>query len=196
MAVDHNERRRKIADLCVKIIAKEGIDATTVRRIADELGYSTTVVTYYFANKSELMLWTYQSLHEETYGKVQALYDSDPSDVAGCLLSMTAADEVSFDRWRTYVAFWDRASHEPHWAIRQRQDLEEAIEWIGRFVRARNGEQANVPEISRVLNTFIQGLSVQALMDRDSWSKELILAEIGRVLSLVLEAPASVRECG
>lgn len=186
MAVDHAARRKQISEVSVKIIAKEGIDAATVRRISEELGFSTTVVTYYFANKNELLLCAYQSLHDETYGKIQAIHDRDPTDLASCLLSMTAADEVSFDRWRVYVAFWDRAAHEPEWGVRQRKDYEYALEWIGSFVRARNGELNNVRDVSRILNTFIQGLSVQALMDRDSWPSEMIRAEIERMITLII----------
>jgi len=64
MPVSHDDHRRHIADVTVGIIAREGLEAATVRRIAAEVGCSTTVITHYFSDKHELLLWTYRLLGE------------------------------------------------------------------------------------------------------------------------------------
>jgi AcrR family transcriptional regulator len=187
VTVNHDERRRRIAEVTVAVIAREGIDAATIRQIAQEVGFSTSIVTYYFANKHELLLATYQALHDETFGKVRAAYERDSADLLGCLVNMTPADEVSFNRWRAYVAFWDRASRDPQWALRRCDDYDTALVWIERFIGAMNGGPANSQKASHFLNTFIQGISIQVLMDPDGWPRERIETEIGEAIELALK---------
>ena len=59
---NHDERRRRIAAVTVEVIARDGLEAATVRRIATELGGPTKIVTHYFSDKHELLVWTYRSL--------------------------------------------------------------------------------------------------------------------------------------
>jgi AcrR family transcriptional regulator len=188
--VNHDERRKRIAEVTVAVIAQDGIDAATIRQIAQEVGFSTSVVTYYFANKHELLLATYQALHDETFGKVRAAFEKDPTDLLGCLVNMTPADEVSFNRWRAYVAFWDRASREPQWALRRCDDYDTAVGWIERFIAAMCGNPADPKKASHFLNTFIQGISIQVLMDPAAWPRERIETEISEAIELALGSSA------
>jgi len=104
MTNDHLVQRARIAEVTADLIAREGYRAATVRRVAAELNCSTSIVTYYFSNKQELLVSAYTSLHDELYQKVAALLERDNADLVGLLLLMTAAEEVSFKRWRTYVS--------------------------------------------------------------------------------------------
>ena len=106
---DHDKRRREIADVAVRLIAREGLEAVTVRRIAAEVGYSTTVVTHYFKNKHELLLWTYRTLGEAGQEGREYGTPDDPPDLLGYLMAMSAASETNRAYWRTYVAIWDHS---------------------------------------------------------------------------------------
>jgi AcrR family transcriptional regulator len=54
--VDHDERRKDLADAVLAIIARTGINGVTVRAVAQEAGWSTGVLTHYFGNRHEMML--------------------------------------------------------------------------------------------------------------------------------------------
>ena len=54
--VDHEERRRQIADALVRIAATRGLHATGMREVAAEAGVSLRLVQYYFGTKEELLL--------------------------------------------------------------------------------------------------------------------------------------------
>jgi len=45
-----------ITRVAAEVIACEGVEAATVRRVSAVAGYSTSIVTYYFADKHELLL--------------------------------------------------------------------------------------------------------------------------------------------
>ena len=54
--VDQTERRTQVAAAARAVIARDGLEGASVRRVAAEAGSSTTVVTHYFADKDALLL--------------------------------------------------------------------------------------------------------------------------------------------
>ena len=60
--VDHEERRRQIADALLRVAATRGLHATGMREVAAEAGVSLRLVQYYFGTKEELLLAAMQHL--------------------------------------------------------------------------------------------------------------------------------------
>ena len=60
--VDHEERRRQIADALLRAAAARGLHATGMREVAAEAGVSLRLVQYYFGTKEELLLSGMQHL--------------------------------------------------------------------------------------------------------------------------------------
>jgi AcrR family transcriptional regulator len=60
--VDHEERRRQIADALLRTAATRGLHATGMREVAAEAGVSVRLVQYYFGTKEELLLAAMQHL--------------------------------------------------------------------------------------------------------------------------------------
>ncbi|MBD2867410.1 TetR/AcrR family transcriptional regulator [Paenibacillus arenilitoris] len=55
--VDHEERKRLIADATIRAIKHVGLEKTTVRKIADEAGLSVGTVQYYFPAQQDLYIY-------------------------------------------------------------------------------------------------------------------------------------------
>ena len=70
--VDHEERRRQIADALLRTAAARGLHATGMREVAAEAGVSLRLVQYYFGTKEELLLAAMQHLAAQFVGRVQA----------------------------------------------------------------------------------------------------------------------------
>jgi AcrR family transcriptional regulator len=60
--VDHEERRRQIADALLRTAATRGLHAAGMREVAAEAGVSLRLVQYYFGTKEELLLASMQYL--------------------------------------------------------------------------------------------------------------------------------------
>jgi len=178
MTVDHDERRDRIAEVAIEIIAHEGLEATTIRRIAAEMGASIRVITHYFADKDELLLTVYRLMALQGQERIAEAVAADPADLVAGLVAMTAADESTFQRWRVYVSFWDRAARDPVFAAEQRRWVEHTIDIVGGMIEARNGKVPEIRALSLRLLAFVQGISVQRLCSPSSWSQE----EIGRAI--------------
>jgi TetR/AcrR family transcriptional repressor of bet genes len=172
LAVDHDARRRRIAQVTVDVIAREGLEAATIRRIAAELGGPTKIVTHYFADKQQLLVWAYRSLAEQSRLYLEAVVARDPTDIVGALMAMTAVDEGQILLWRVYLAFWERAARDPFFAELQRAQIDLALKRIATIIRARNGDRPDVESVSQRLNALVQGISILALAEKERWSAE------------------------
>jgi len=191
LAADHDERRRRIAEVTVDVIAREGLDAATIRRIATELGGQTKLVTHYFSDKHELLVWAYRSLAEQGQRCVNDVVARDPTDIVGSLFAMTAAEERSVLLWRVHAAFLDRAGRDSVIAELQRRHMDVAIKRIAEIVRARSGERSDLQSVSQRLNALAQGISLQALIDGQRWSAERIRTTLADEVELVLGKPTT-----
>ncbi len=96
--VDHADRRRRIASAAADLVGRAGLDELTFRNLAEATGYSTTVLTHYFADKRDLLLSTYR-LVAHRWG---ARFDDAQRDggLAECLASLLPLDEERRNEWR------------------------------------------------------------------------------------------------
>jgi AcrR family transcriptional regulator len=187
--VDHDARRRRIAEITIDVIAREGLEAATIRRIAAELNGPTKLVTHYFSDKHELLVWVYQTLTELHRGNVDQAVAADPTDILDSLFALTPADEVGTKHWRVYLAFWDLATRDPAIAALQRAQINVTIQHISDIVRTRWGDRPDIESVSERFNAIVQGLAIQALMDRDRWPSERIRNRLAEEVDALLRLP-------
>ncbi len=92
--VDHEERRRQIADALVRTAATRGLHAAGMREVAAEAGVSLRLVQYYFGTKEELLLFATQRLAVQFGSRVMKRIDrtkladgpANPRDVIAAIL--------------------------------------------------------------------------------------------------------------
>ena len=101
--VDHEERRRQIADALLRVAATRGLHATGMREVATEAGVSLRLVQYYFGTKEEVLLFATQQLAAQfsarAMARIKGLREGDgparPRDVIATILTeaLPADDE-------------------------------------------------------------------------------------------------------
>jgi AcrR family transcriptional regulator len=80
--VDHDERRTQIAEGLVRVAARDGLHAVTMRAVAAEAGVSLRLVQYYFRNKAQLMLGALKYLERRSHERWAARLARLPQPVA------------------------------------------------------------------------------------------------------------------
>ncbi|MEV4253518.1 helix-turn-helix domain-containing protein [Spirillospora sp. NPDC049652] len=70
--VDHQQRRREIAEALLRIAGARGLQAATMREVAAEAGVSVRLVQYYFDSKLELLLGAVPFLGEQMSARMVA----------------------------------------------------------------------------------------------------------------------------
>ena len=124
--VDHQERRRQIADALVRTAAVRGLHATGMREVAAEAGVSLRLVQYYFGTKAELLLAAMQQLaaqfSDRALARIQRMKEpgspARPRDVIAAILTEALpADDERRTFTLVYTAYLALSLTDPELAI-------------------------------------------------------------------------------
>ncbi len=125
--VDHEERRRQIADALVRTAATRGLHATGMREVAAEAGVSVRLVQYYFGTKEELLLAAMHQLaaqfSDRVLARIQRMKETGsparPRDIiAAVLTEALPADDERRTFTLVYTAYLALSLTDPALAIR------------------------------------------------------------------------------
>jgi AcrR family transcriptional regulator len=121
------ERRIEVANAAWRVIVREGLDRTSMRAIAQELGSSTGVVTHYFRDKEALILFALERVFEHVLADMQAAAQGKTGIEALEQMICTALPLEMSDKddWKVWVAFLGYSIGREHLVIehRKRYDL-------------------------------------------------------------------------
>jgi AcrR family transcriptional regulator len=124
--VDHEQRRRQIADALLRAAATRGLHATGMREVAAEAGVSLRLVQYYFGTKEELLLFAMQQLAaqfgERALARIRRIKQTEgpvsPRDVIAAILTEgLPADDERRTFTVLYTAYFALSLTEPALAI-------------------------------------------------------------------------------
>src|SRR5215218_6316231 len=81
--VDHERRRRELGQAVWRVIRRDGVEAASVRKVAQEAGWSAGALRHYFSTQSELLTFAMQMVVERIEARVAAL--EPPADPRGAV---------------------------------------------------------------------------------------------------------------
>ena len=162
--VDHEERRRQIADALVRTAAARGLHATGMREVAAEAGVSLRLVQYYFGSKEELLLAAMQRLAiqfaERGMARIRRVKETEnpisPRGVIAAILTEgLPADEERRTFTIVYTAYLALSLTDPALAIKPLGKNSDAVtdvvaaqlraaQLAGRKRRGRGGSRAQL----------------------------------------------------
>jgi len=197
VTVDHDVRRREVAEAVWRVLAHTGFAGLSLRAVAREMGATTGLLTHYFASKGELVRHALDVVHGRTTPRMAAAgegrhgLDGLRARLRAVLVDDAEASVLS----RVWVSFWDlaladaelglaEAQRYERWRERLRPLVAEAVE-AGELAADRD------PEIVVDLVTACtHGLVVQALFDPGRFPVERQYAVLDELLT-ALAAPAA-----
>jgi AcrR family transcriptional regulator len=185
--VDGDRRRAELTDAAARVIARSGPEAATMREVAREAGWTTGVLTHYFADKRSLLLATYQA---SLAGRRAANADvaADPIDeVRRSLLVALPLDEDRRRHWLVTLACCTVAASEPELAVAQRDAYRQYRDHVAGTV-ASAGLDGEPRDVAEQLIAIVDGVAIQALFDGDSWPPERQLATVEALLPPAVRA--------
>jgi TetR/AcrR family transcriptional repressor of bet genes len=121
--VDHEERRAELGAAVWRLASREGLEAVTVRRVADEAGWSTGAVVHYFSDKEELLLFAFRTVADRVGRRLAAAEErtDEPLELARTwLLQGLPLDAERQAEVRVWFAFLGLALARPAFARAQR----------------------------------------------------------------------------
>jgi AcrR family transcriptional regulator len=166
--VDHAQRRRELVAATWAVVAAEGIEAATVRRIAEEAGCTTGRITHYFADKEEVLVAALRQVHRAAGRRMLAAIGprSGLEALRAVLAEALPLDQERILEWRVWLAFWGSAATS---ARLQAEQHERYREWRGLLKRVL----ATVPlsadiDLDRLVDqivALVDGFGLQGVLD-------------------------------
>ncbi|WP_344333544.1 TetR/AcrR family transcriptional regulator [Kitasatospora putterlickiae] len=119
MRVDHEERRRQIAEALLRIADTQGLQSASMRVVAAEAGVSLRLVQYYFKTKQGLLLDALTRLTAQLQARMErwiAEAGSPPTPrgtVTAVLSCILPTDPESRRITRTFAAYYTLVLNDP-----------------------------------------------------------------------------------
>lgn len=113
--VDHDLRRRQIAEAVWRLASTNGLEDVTLRRVATEAGVSMRLVQYYFGTRHELLVRSLEILNTVTTERAHehiAGSDGEPTPhgvLRTVLVEMLPLDEHRRMRYLVHLAYFIRS---------------------------------------------------------------------------------------
>jgi AcrR family transcriptional regulator len=120
--VDHDERRRAIAEAVLRLAVAEGLESVSLRRVGAEAGVSMGAVQHYFRTKDEMLEFALAHMEQRREARIVAKLAAAgrPPTVREIartsLVEVLPTDEASRADYLAGVAFFIRALREPRMA--------------------------------------------------------------------------------
>jgi AcrR family transcriptional regulator len=193
--VDHEERRAELCAAVWRLASREGLEAVTVRRVAEEAGWSTGGVVHYFSDKEDLLLSAFQTVADRVSRRLEQVEEetSAPLELARAwLVEGLPLDSDRKAEVRVWFALLGLALTRPALARAQRLTYRA---WRGRLAELlRDAQDAgevragvDCAGTAAALVAMVDGLAIQATFEPRAVSAEraveLVDAHLGALRS-------------
>lgn len=170
--IDHDDRRRQIADAVCALISRRGLEGVSLREVAGEAGVSMGAVQRCFSTKEDMLVFAQEHVNRRISERAQARIGGSASPVtmlAETLTAMLAADDPV--EARVWMAFTAQSAVDPALAEVQRGHYAGLAELLAVLLRAAQGAGevragVDVPAEAETLIALADGLTVQILLGR------------------------------
>jgi AcrR family transcriptional regulator len=188
--VDHKDRRARIIQATIEVLAEHGPSGLNFRAVARRMGGSSTIVTHYFRTKQELLDTLVENLsgRREEVAELESGAD-DPRDRLRLFLRwLLPADEQGLKEETARI----NLIGEPDTRMRT-EHLFAAWDQNVRSLLTRHVEKLfpaeRVQAIADVLRSTTNGITLSAVEHPDQWPPERQFAVLDEVLAALGALP-------
>ncbi|MFT6956672.1 MAG: TetR/AcrR family bet gene transcriptional repressor [Halieaceae bacterium] len=172
--VNHDQRRRVIAQATVEVITESGLEATKLVDIARIAGVTTGAITHYFSDKDAVLMAALELTYDAMFTRMKRVAVGEDNrfyEVLAQALPMTRKSRKSMSVW---LAFWSRALAEPRVAAQQ---MEFHSRWLAqvKMELIRHCERFSMPvpddlqDVCEGITAQVNGLIIRGLVDASDW---------------------------
>jgi len=197
--VDHLERREELLEAVWRVLARDGLHATTIRAIANETGWSAGVLAHYFTDKEDILVSALRLSHERIVDRWEEKLDSQEGLAAlrELVLDNLPLDDERELETRLQLVYWDRAVASEDVRSAQWRHGPTLLDRLDRLVAEgqQRGEIASTQksiEIAERLWALIDGYSLHALLEPQRMTR----ARVSKLIEQEFERMTTPTEVG
>ncbi|RLU83088.1 TetR family transcriptional regulator [Streptomyces griseocarneus] len=193
--VDPSARRRAVAEAVLRVVSRDGLEAASLRNVADEAGLAVGSVRHYFTDHDEMVIFAMGELADRVEGRLRAHADrilaGAPDErrarVEELLAELLPVDDARHEESTLWIAFTTAARTRP--GLRPRA-VEVQANMLVLLRRVLHGAQqaGGLPagldvELESVrLAALLDGLTLQAVLEPERVGADVLLRVLRRHL--------------
>lgn len=196
--VDHEARRRQVAEALWRVVLREGLEGATVRAVAAEAELSLGAISHYFASQEELQLYALELVNERDAARMAAIPEEGTARevVERYLWALLPVDEEARQTNQVFYAFLARARVVPSFRRVAAGINDEVVELCTRGIELLDRAGAIAPGHDRAtlvaeFRALTEGLSFQCAMWPEALPPQTVKAVMRRWLDSLARPPAA-----
>lgn len=170
--VDHDERRTTISSAAAELIAEEGIEATTMKRIGARAGRTTGAVTHYFTDKNDVVLAALLLVDGSMQHRFTTALETAATPVEA-LLATLPNDVESRRDWRVWSVFGDYATRSESLLAQYRSSTSAWLHAATVMIAEHSGRSYDEARLdAQMVVAVVDAIGDDASVDPDGWPPE------------------------
>ncbi|WP_340645943.1 TetR family transcriptional regulator C-terminal domain-containing protein [Phenylobacterium sp.] len=192
--VDSVSKRSEFVDASLDVIAREGLGAATLRRIAAEAGCTTGSVTHYFSGRDVLLVEALRSAHYAAAFRMTqaaAAAGSDAARLEAVVLESLPLDAVRLREWKVWQGFWSATSASGDLAAENARRYREWRDLLETLVAPFRRDPDEMRREASLLMAVVDGLGLRLALTKEigdglAVAQAQATADIGAYLSRLI----------
>lgn len=190
--VEHELRRDEVVQATWRVMARVGIDRASIRKIADEAGYSTGAIAHYFKDKDDVIVSALEKAYRDEMERIVER-TAGLSGLAALRASVVEVLPVGSEQtmeMAVWMGFWGRAVGDEKLKERQRHYYGQ---WrallrghIEDAVAAGEARPDVIPsDESFRIAALVDGIAIQAVLEPDRLSPARVVALVDAYIAML-----------
>ncbi len=193
--IDHDAKRREVVAVARQLIMREGMQALSIRGIAEAAGSSTAIISHYFSNKNELLLHVYREDLDAARMRRKKIKRGGLEGLIGYCAEILPLTAERIEMWKISLAFTAMACVDESFAEEYRENVILAREQIrirlqDLVLSGTADAGLDCERAARRLLATVQGVATEATIDHTDWPAErqraVVRAEIDHLMESIV----------
>lgn len=173
--VDTEARRDELIRMSARAIAKGGLAGLTFRNVARAGGWSTGIVSHYFADKHDLLRATYEARADRVRQAIHHAHEGGATLLDAAIDAALPLDEERQTDWRVFLAYVGDAFGDRRLATLHRRRTTSFHATLVRALEAeveagRMPRSLDTGAEARRLQCVLLGIAMQAVFEPSAWT--------------------------
>lgn len=177
--VDHDERKKTIAEAMWRVILDKGMEGATARNIAEEAKLSLGALRYYFKTQDDLLVYAMGLVQERAAKRIEAVLQQSLSPrelVIAVILEIVPVNtrtRIEMEVWFAFIAYVKHRSDTLDVPDDQILQMTEKLMYFLQENQLLKPECVVEREIERLYG-LIDGLAIHAILDPERLNSERV----------------------
>ncbi|MGD1933793.1 MAG: TetR/AcrR family transcriptional regulator [Candidatus Phaeomarinobacter sp.] len=180
---DPKVRRAEVVSAAAALIAAEGPEALSMRKIADQAGCTIGLLNHWFKSKDDLIEAVLDHAASAGVDRVHAAMDNPDITVEDVVREFLPIDEERSAELRVWLVFWALSIGRPNLRRGYSRRVQAMREELTREVTNRGIITKDVTQFIDTLMATLDGISVNAIAEPDYWTVDRQIETLNWFLS-------------